>query len=220
MRCCSSLQPSQVFPLFCQPPAEFWMEFSVFVFREVSASCMWWPEDLKALTSSLFLAVLVLQQTLSRPCSKPVWCNKHLLRAVGPRTWEQRTKQTLVWVCFFAIYINTQHQVVCVLTSHPLWSCCPTLPANVHFLKNIPNIARWDKNRWDYCWDPCCRVDGRASPGWGALFALCDALVSTGIPTRRHFILYSVFQLGLAIGWRGCVKSLLHLPGSGWKLDV
>lgn len=73
--------------------------------------------------------------TLFKTC---VFC---LLRPVGPCTWEQRTKQTLVWMwVFFHLHKHTATSV-CVLTSHPSRSSCPTLPANLHLLKNITTVA-------------------------------------------------------------------------------
>lgn len=118
--------------------------------------------------------------TLIRTC---VWCTRCLLRPEGPWPWEQRAKQTLVWMCF--IYINTQQEAFVLLPAIPygLTACKGEFTAKHPALHVLLS----------------CREHGRANTvGW-ALFALCDALLSRRLPTRRDFIV----QKGRWPRWAG-----------------
>lgn len=85
---------AKFFFFFGQPLAKFWMEFHVFIFREVSALCIWSLQDLTSLWDQdrswqhCFLGTVKLS-SLNPLCEKTVSWNKCLLRTAAPQTLEQ-----------------------------------------------------------------------------------------------------------------------------------
>lgn len=146
-----------------------------------------------------------------KPCSKPVWCNKCWLRPEGPKGAKDKTNSALgVFLYHLHKHINK------CLCSIPYSLIVPLFLQTWIYWKTSQMLQKW----WES--QPCMRssVCSSDTPINKTLYIILYYKYYIFILYYIIYIIHYIIQSGLGIGWRGWVKSFLHLPMLSTKLDV